>query len=34
MRLTISSWTQEFLRQGGYTALLTRLNEILQVEWR
>ncbi|CCM03607.1 uncharacterized protein FIBRA_05745 [Fibroporia radiculosa] len=28
------SWTQEFLREGGYSALLTRLDEILQVEWR
>ncbi|KAI0950755.1 hypothetical protein AcW1_007982 [Taiwanofungus camphoratus] len=34
LRNEAASWTQEFLRQGGYTALLTRLNEILQVEWR
>src|SRR5438445_543551 len=30
----MSSWTDEFLRSGGYGALLTRLNEILEVEWR
>ncbi|TDL25630.1 hypothetical protein BD410DRAFT_784664 [Rickenella mellea] len=29
-----ASWTDEFFRQGGYAALLTRLNEILEVEWR
>lgn len=28
------SWSQEFLKLGGYSALLTRLNEILEVEWR
>jgi hypothetical protein len=28
------SWTQEFLTKGGYSALLTRLNELLEVEWR
>jgi hypothetical protein len=28
------SWTEDFLRLGGYSALLTRLNEILEVEWR
>jgi hypothetical protein len=29
-----TSWSEEFLRLGGYSALLTRLNEILDVEWR
>lgn len=28
------SWSQEFLKAGGYSALLTRLNELLEVEWR
>lgn len=32
--LTRSSWTEDFLRSGGYSALLTRLNEVLEVEWR
>lgn len=32
--LTSFSWTEDFLRSGGYGALLTRLNEILEVEWR
>lgn len=32
--LTHCSWTEEFLRSGGYSGLLTRLNEILEVEWR
>jgi len=32
--MTLFSWSQEFLRLGGYAALLTRLNEILEVEWR
>ncbi|KAF9065077.1 armadillo-type protein [Rhodocollybia butyracea] len=34
LRNESASWTEEFLRCGGYTALLTRLNEILEVEWR
>ncbi|KZV59875.1 hypothetical protein PENSPDRAFT_644700 [Peniophora sp. CONT] len=29
-----ASWTQDFLRSGGYSSLLTRLNELLEVEWR
>ncbi|ESK94010.1 gtpase binding protein rid1 [Moniliophthora roreri MCA 2997] len=29
-----ASWTKEFIEAGGYSALLTRLNEILEVEWR
>lgn len=28
------SWTEDFVWKGGYSALLTRLNEILEVEWR
>jgi len=28
------SWTEEFLREGGYDCLLTRLGELLQFEWR
>jgi hypothetical protein len=28
------SWSQDFLKAGGYSALLTRLNELLEVEWR
>ena len=28
------SWSREFLKAGGYSALLTRLNELLEVEWR
>ncbi|KAF8843694.1 hypothetical protein BDN67DRAFT_944797 [Paxillus ammoniavirescens] len=34
LRNEAASWTEEFLRSGGYSALLTRLNEILEVEWR
>ncbi|KAF9223697.1 hypothetical protein BS17DRAFT_781078 [Gyrodon lividus] len=34
LRNETASWTEEFLRSGGYSALLTRLNEILEVEWR
>ncbi|KDR78820.1 hypothetical protein GALMADRAFT_137817 [Galerina marginata CBS 339.88] len=34
LRNETASWSQEFLKLGGYTALLTRLNEILEVEWR
>lgn len=30
----IVSWSEEFLKLGGYAAMLTRLNEILEVEWR
>lgn len=28
------SWSETFLQQGGYSALLTRLIEILEIEWR
>ncbi|KIM84160.1 hypothetical protein PILCRDRAFT_818481 [Piloderma croceum F 1598] len=34
LRNESASWSQEFLRTGGYASLLTRLNEILEVEWR
>lgn len=30
----VSSWSEGFLGNGGYTVLLTRLVEILEVEWR
>jgi len=32
--LTLLQGPEEFMKLGGYTALLTRLNEILEVEWR
>ena len=28
------SWTEEFLREGGYDCILSRLGELLQFEWR
>ncbi|KAF5337944.1 hypothetical protein D9758_013127 [Tetrapyrgos nigripes] len=34
LRNESANWTQDFLRLSGYSALLTRLNEILEVEWR
>ncbi|KAJ7592936.1 armadillo-type protein [Mycena floridula] len=34
LRNESANWTQEFLRLGGYGVLVTRLNEILEVEWR
>ncbi|TFK70322.1 hypothetical protein BDN72DRAFT_958920 [Pluteus cervinus] len=34
LRNESASWTQDFLSHGGYSALLTRLNELLEVEWR
>ncbi|PPR05965.1 hypothetical protein CVT24_004629 [Panaeolus cyanescens] len=34
LRNESASWTEEFMKLGGYSALLTRLNEILEVEWR
>ncbi|KIP10477.1 hypothetical protein PHLGIDRAFT_84977 [Phlebiopsis gigantea 11061_1 CR5-6] len=34
LRNESASWTEEFVWSGGYSALLTRLNEILEVEWR
>ncbi|KAG5635721.1 hypothetical protein H0H81_010299 [Sphagnurus paluster] len=33
LRNETASWSQEFLALGGYSALLTRLNEMLEVEW-
>ena len=32
--LYCSSWTEEFLQEGGYDCLLSRLSELLQFEWR
>lgn len=32
--LILISWSEGFLANGGYTVLLTRLMEILEVEWR
>jgi len=29
-----ATWTEEFIQEGGYTTMLTRLHEILTVEWR
>ncbi|KAI6024842.1 armadillo-type protein [Pisolithus microcarpus] len=34
LRNESAAWTEDFLRAGGYSALLTRLNEILEIEWR
>ncbi|KAF6759877.1 armadillo-type protein [Ephemerocybe angulata] len=34
LRNESASWTEEFYSLGGYSALLTRLNEVLEVEWR
>ncbi|KAF9264158.1 hypothetical protein L218DRAFT_253035 [Marasmius fiardii PR-910] len=34
LRNESASWTEDFLNADGYVALLTRLNEILEVEWR
>ncbi|TBU33445.1 armadillo-type protein [Dichomitus squalens] len=34
LRNESASWTEAFLQHGGYDAILTRLNEILDVEWR
>ncbi|KAH6909192.1 armadillo-type protein [Coprinopsis sp. MPI-PUGE-AT-0042] len=34
LRNESASWTEEFCTLGGYSALLTRLNEVLEVEWR
>ncbi|KAF8492619.1 armadillo-type protein [Russula emetica] len=34
LRNESASWSQDFLKAGGYSALLTRLNELLEVEWR
>ncbi|GJJ08389.1 hypothetical protein Clacol_002604 [Clathrus columnatus] len=34
LRNESASWSEGFLNHGGYTALLTRLIEILEVEWR
>ncbi|KAI9061130.1 hypothetical protein FKP32DRAFT_1594809 [Trametes sanguinea] len=34
LRNEAASWTDVFVRAGGYDAILTRLNEILDIEWR
>ncbi|PSS36748.1 hypothetical protein PHLCEN_2v1379 [Hermanssonia centrifuga] len=34
LRNESASWTEDFVFKGGYSALLTRLNDILEVEWR
>ncbi|KZT41861.1 hypothetical protein SISSUDRAFT_1042398 [Sistotremastrum suecicum HHB10207 ss-3] len=34
LRNESAGWSEKFLKTGGYAALLTRLNEILEVEWR
>ncbi|THH03641.1 hypothetical protein EW145_g6122 [Phellinidium pouzarii] len=34
LRNESASWTESFFQLGGYSALLTRLNELLEVEWR
>ncbi|KAH8117766.1 armadillo-type protein [Phellopilus nigrolimitatus] len=34
LRNESASWTESFLQLGGYSAVLTRLNELLEVEWR
>ncbi|KAH8831489.1 armadillo-type protein [Flagelloscypha sp. PMI_526] len=34
LRNESASWTSDFLNLGGYNALMCRLNEILEVEWR
>ncbi|KAG0706746.1 armadillo-type protein [Suillus ampliporus] len=34
LRNESATWSEDFLRLGGYNSLLTRLNEILEVEWR
>ncbi|KAG8962099.1 hypothetical protein FRC03_004582 [Tulasnella sp. 419] len=34
LRNEAASWSETFLTQGGYSALLSRLNELLEVEWR
>ncbi|PIL35423.1 hypothetical protein GSI_02150 [Ganoderma sinense ZZ0214-1] len=34
LRNESASWTEAFIQHGGYDAILTRLNEILDVEWR
>ncbi|KAI0696293.1 armadillo-type protein [Cerioporus squamosus] len=34
LRNESASWTEAFIQDGGYDALLTRLDELLDVEWR
>ncbi|KAH9815284.1 armadillo-type protein [Melampsora americana] len=34
LRTQAPTWTSEFLSYGGYTALMKRLKELLEIEWR
>ncbi|EGF98197.1 uncharacterized protein MELLADRAFT_118582 [Melampsora larici-populina 98AG31] len=34
LRTQAPTWTAEFLSYGGYTALMKRLKELLEIEWR
>ncbi|CAG7849173.1 SubName: Full=Uncharacterized protein {ECO:0000313/EMBL:CCA68783.1} [Serendipita indica DSM 11827] len=34
LRNEAAAWSESFLIEGGYSALLSRLNEMLEVEWR
>ena len=32
--MAVNSWSELFIREGGYAALLASLTELLNVEWR
>ncbi|KAG8752387.1 hypothetical protein FRC11_008402 [Ceratobasidium sp. 423] len=34
LRNEAASWSEDFLRTGGYSALMSRLHELLDMEWR
>ncbi|KEP48736.1 diaphanous GTPase-binding domain protein [Rhizoctonia solani 123E] len=34
LRNEAASWSEDFLRMGGYSALMSRLHELLEMEWR
>ncbi|QRV90145.1 GTPase-binding protein rid1 [Ceratobasidium sp. AG-Ba] len=34
LRNEAASWSEDFLRRGGYSALMSRLHELLELEWR
>ncbi|KDQ19339.1 hypothetical protein BOTBODRAFT_436133 [Botryobasidium botryosum FD-172 SS1] len=34
LRNEAASWSEQFLKHGGYSALLNRLTDLLEVEWR
>ncbi|KAG8738617.1 hypothetical protein FRC10_006649 [Ceratobasidium sp. 414] len=34
LRNEAASWSEDFLKLGGYSALMTRLHELLEMEWR